>query len=56
MVKIVNKDQPSLTGEWDNIDDLGKAFLAVAALCRKTPMEYILEYYDVYIDGVEYTC
>ena len=56
MVKIVYKPEPSMTGEWSNLDELAKAFETVAALCQKSPMQYILEHYEVYIDGVEYTC
>ena len=56
MIKIVYKSNPELSGFFNDFDELAKAFSTVAGLCQKSVLGFVLENYDLYIDGIEYVC
>jgi hypothetical protein len=56
MIKVVYKYNTDLSAFFNNFDELGAAFKTVAGLSQKSVLGFVLEHYDLYVEGVEYTC
>ena len=56
MIKIIYKSNPELNGSFSSFDELADAFSTVASICNHSIMSYVLEHYNLYVDGVEFVC